>query len=396
MRILFVAVLHSPHTARWISQLDGTGWDIHVVGWQETVHPLLKQVENVTIHAVPRKRWPLTRGSYRLKKIPIVRRLLFPEMSGYLVRLIRGLQPDCIHSLKMPTPTYSVLDARKQLGGELPGKWIYSSWGSDIYLNQHKPDELVRIKEVLETIDYYIPDCERDIALARKYGFRGEVLGVFPVTGAYPIDQMLALREPGPISSRRYIALKGYQNEGAGRALTALEAIRIASESILKYEVVIHSAIGTWASKRLAEVKSVADEIAATTGVKITFLPYSPVEEIWALFGRSRVSIGISASDGTPNTMLEAMAMRAFPIQSDTGAIAEWIDDGVNGFIVPHDDPKAIARAIQRAATDDELVNRAAELNSQITVERLSPSVVIPKVRSMYEHVYRSQRPTSS
>ena len=30
MRILFVAMADSVHTARWISQIDDQGWDIHL------------------------------------------------------------------------------------------------------------------------------------------------------------------------------------------------------------------------------------------------------------------------------------------------------------------------------------------------------------------------------
>ncbi|MBO9309162.1 MAG: glycosyltransferase, partial [Chloroflexi bacterium] len=145
-------------------------------------------------------------------------------------------------------------------------------------------------------------------------------------------------------------------------------------------------------SKRFKEVKAQADKVAQAEGLDISFMPYSPIEAMWELFGRSRISIGISASDGTPNTMLESMVMGAFPIQSDTSAASEWIDNGVNGAIVPHDDPEAIAQAIRRAATDDALVDRAAGINLQLARDRLDASVIVPQVHAMYNRVLAEAR----
>lgn len=51
--------------------------------------------------------------------------------------------------------------------------------------------------------------------------------------------------------------------------------------------------------------------------------------------GQSIVYIGNNISDGIPNTVLEAMIMGAFPIQSNPGgATAEIIEEGNNGFLI--------------------------------------------------------------
>ena len=88
-----------------------------------------------------------------------------------------------------------------------------------------------------------------------------------------------------------------------------------------------------------------------------------------------------------PDTMLEAVAMRAFPVQSDTGATAEWIDDGVNGLLVPPEDPAAAEAALRRALADSALVEAAAVENARRTRERMNLAVVAPRVRAMYERV---------
>jgi glycosyltransferase involved in cell wall biosynthesis len=105
------------------------------------------------------------------------------------------------------------------------------------------------------------------------------------------------------------------------------------------------------------------------------------------LYGRARVSIGLSISDAISTNLLEAMVMGAFPIQSCTACADEWIVDGERGFIVPPEDPEPIAAAIRRAVTEDVLVDRAAELNTQTAQERLDQEKIRPQVIAMYEKI---------
>ncbi|HXT62461.1 MAG TPA: glycosyltransferase, partial [Pyrinomonadaceae bacterium] len=101
-------------------------------------------------------------------------------------------------------------------------------------------------------------------------------------------------------------------------------------------------------------------------------------------------------SDGLSTSALEALIMGAFPVQSDTSCLCELVRCGEGVLMVPPEDPAEVAAAIHRAATDDDLVNRAAELNAQVARERLSESVVRPLVVQMYEQVARETRKQNS
>jgi len=63
--------------------------------------------------------------------------------------------------------------------------------------------------------------------------------------------------------------------------------------------------------------------------------------------------------------------MGSFPIQSDRGGAHEWIRDGEGGFIVHPEDPHILAAALRRALTEDDLVDRAVELNYRVARERM-------------------------
>ena len=139
-------------------------------------------------------------------------------------------------------------------------------------------------------------------------------------------------------------------------------------------------------------VEKSARELSLSTEIPIKIIQHTNNIEILKLFGRSRISIGMNISDGSPNTLLEAMIMGAFPIQSDTISTAEWINNGENGFLVPPEDVEATAQAIKRAIIDDEMVNRAAILNKEITLKRIDNSVVQPQVLALYNKVYRQRR----
>ena len=84
--------------------------------------------------------------------------------------------------------------------------------------------------------------------------------------------------------------------------------------------------------------------------------------------------------------------MGSFPIQSNTSCLGELLQDGESGMLVHPEDPEAIAAALRRAVTDDDLVDRAAGINSRIAAERLDRSVIRPQVVQMYERIATQAR----
>jgi glycosyltransferase involved in cell wall biosynthesis len=394
MRILFVAMANSVHTAGWVSQLADTGWDIHVFDAMEgSLSSELKDVTAYTfyrpseslcnvkkVHSIlPLPQGVVPRGvEFICRRSKLLSRVFIPSRIDSLTRLIKRLKPNILHSLEMQHESYPLLEVKRKLGGKFLMPWIYSSWGSDLYLFGDQPEHHAFIKEVLSSCDYYIADCQRDVGLAARLGFKGKVLGVFPGVGSFHIAEMRKLIKPGLVSNRRVIALKGYSG-WAGRAIIALHALQLCADMLQDYKVVVYSAE--------AEVEHVARYVSSVTNIPFEVLPRSPREEIIKLMGSSRIAIGMSITDGTPISMLDAMVMGAFPIQSDTLSTAEWITHGENGLLVPPENPEALAVAIRQGLSDDKLVDRAAKKNIRITTARLDRSVIQPRVIAMYEKV---------
>jgi len=388
MRILFVGMPDSIHVVRWISQLAGLGWEIYLYPvYLADTHAAFRD-----INVFGARFW---RPQYLEKSVNYIRWssvfFYLDEIKGRmekqfyskfknkaLTSIIRYLKPDIVHSLEFQRAGYMALTAREELGGESFPTWIATNWGSDIYLFGRLDEHRKKVQAVLQTCDFYSCECERDVYLAKELGLRGQSLPIFPNSGGFHLDQVLVLRSDLPTSSRRLIILKGYQN-WAGRALVALQALRMCQELLKDYSVAIFSAS--------PETKIAAELFSQDTGIPAHLVLGGSHEEILRWHARSRIYIGLSISDAISTSLLEAILMGAFPIQSCTSCADEWISDGESGFIVPPEDPYVVADAIRKALTDDTLVNRAAEINLQVAKERLDYSIIQPKVIQMYQDI---------
>jgi hypothetical protein len=391
MRILFVAFPNSIHSARWINQVTGEGWDIHLA--PSTLAPLHPNLKGKVIYhgaehlRVARQfaskllsRWPYSRGSGHAKRL--LNRLNNNTPSQELARIIRKTQPDIIHSLVIQHAGYQTLAAHRWMKTPFP-TWIVGNWGSNIYLFGRLAEHKEQIKEVLASCDYYTCECERDVTLARQFGFQGQILPVLPAGGGFDLENLRQFRQPGPTSSRRIILIKGYQN-WAGRALAGLRAIELCADVLQNYRIVIQLAS--------PDVVIAAELVAHSTGIPIEIAPHGEYMDAMRRFGTARIHIGLSISDGISQSLLESMVMGVFPIQSCTACANEWIEDGKSGFIVPPEDPHIIATALRRAVTEDDLVDQAVRINDETARQRLAYAYVQAQAVDIYKSVFAASR----
>ncbi|WP_324292445.1 glycosyltransferase family 4 protein [uncultured Methanoregula sp.] len=391
---------NSIHTARWIGQIADLGWDIHLfpsIDYGDT-HAELK---NVTIYhsLYGTKKNKNPNVNYNGQPVfsnilawagRFLKQTLNPHYRrDDLIRVIKEIQPDIIHSMEFQHGGYLVLDAKREFlkrsrNNEKFPSWIATNWGSDIFLFGKMPDHKEKIQALLKECDYYSCECERDIELAKKFGFNGKYLPVLPNTGGFT---PAFIEKPGAgrkTSDRRVILLKGYQG-WAGRALVGLDAIELCAGDLQEYEVEIYSCTSP-------EVRKRAHMLSKKMKIPIRILPPVSHEDLLEHFGRARIYIGLSISDAISTALLESMVMGSFPIQSDTSCADEWITDGKTGFIVPPEDASLVASKLKQAVCDDQLVDTAAKINSMVAKDRLNYDVIKGKVISEYEKIFSENR----
>jgi hypothetical protein len=288
------------------------------------------------------------------------------------------LQPDIIHSMETQQGGYLV---SKVIHSYKKTDWIHSTWGIDFQYFLEYPEHEEQLKTLLSQIQILIAEGDRDVKIARGLGFRKEAVIIPSVGGSPDFELFDILDTANPPSSRRNIILKGY--EGYGRsASAALKAMRRIKPLLKGYEVIIYSC-----SK---ELMPLVEEIQNGNEFKLKVVDDLQYQDILLMTAGSRISITNNFYDGVPNTMLEAMAFGTFPIQSNTAITEGWIEDGVNGILTIPGDENNIAEAIKKALSDDQLIDKAADINRALVRKKLNGEMIKSEMDRIYSSLGRS------
>jgi glycosyltransferase involved in cell wall biosynthesis len=352
-------MVDSIHVARWIAQFDAS----------EVEFTLFPSTPNRRVHTMIKD---MMAKNGNIKIVPFGGKLSIPlwgmdlifsdYVRGWLLRhILKRDQPDFVHALELQHGGYITSRALEDTFLETP--FIATNYGSDIYWFQQFPRHLAKIKKLLARADRYCAECHRDVDLAKKYGFKGGVMPVFPNAGGIRVESSNVLGER--TSQRKWIVVKGYTG-WAGLADVALDAIKLLQADLVEYHVHFYSCSRKFARKvRKFGRKS---GISTSTSLKRE-LTY---DQMFALFAKARIYIAVSKTDGISTSMLEAMANGAFPIQSSTACTADWFVYGQSGFAPDVLEAPVVADQIRTALSGDAFVDRAAMVNFETLQEKLS------------------------
>ena len=84
--------------------------------------------------------------------------------------------------------------------------------------------------------------------------------------------------------------------------------------------------------------------------------------------------------DGLPNVLLEAGALQLAAVASRVAAIPELIEDGVNGRLVPPDEPRALAEALAALIGDPALRLRLGRTARVRVLERFGAAAGLDRL----------------
>ncbi len=373
--------IFSNHLFNWTEQLRDSG---HEVYWLDVFdsNTRVKQIDFVDQIIGWRYKWDYP-GRYFIKKnTPVLNRLINRfnerELKVVLEKKILEINPDVVHSFVMYLGTAPIFEVMKNYPGI---KWIYSSWGSDLYFYRNQPKHLKDMNLVFPYLDFMFSDCHRDFLIACEHGFKGEFLGVFPGRGGFNFKISDPLLKA--IEKRTTILIKGYQGKH-GRCITILEAVLRLKTEFKNYKIVVFGA-----DMEVAEF--VQNSEIKNWHNLVVFKKISELE-VLKLMGESLIYIGNSLSDGMPNTLLEAIIMGAFPIQSNPGgATAELIEDAKNGLLIKNpENVEEIRNMLQKTIRDKKLLKSGIEYNLQNIKPKLEREAVKKQVLEKYRLIEKN------
>jgi len=97
--------------------------------------------------------------------------------------------------------------------------------------------------------------------------------------------------------------------------------------------------------------------------------------------------LSVPVTEGVSSSLFEAMGSGAFPIVTDLAGTSAWIKNGVNGILVPQNDPLALADAIIKAWSDKDLIQKAISENRSVVEEKANYKKNMPVFLEWYSEL---------
>jgi glycosyltransferase involved in cell wall biosynthesis len=399
MRLLFVADGRSPIAHNWIKYFVKSDIEVHLI----SSHPCQPELELASLHVVPVAFSNLIRESFQdsttvkfergmFRGRALLRRLMpvstrtwirqwlgpytLPRSAGKLKNLIQEISPDLIHAMRIPFEGMLTAIALREVR-HIP--FVVSVWGNDFTL--HAPSSRMMsnyTRLVMRRADALHTDTYRDQLFAREWGYAEQnPVIVLPCAGGvdmgifYPAPEENALRFITIINPRGFRAY--VRND------TFFRSIPIVVNALRNVRFLCPAMEGeVQAMKWLASLE-IADYVK--------LLPHQSPEEMANLFRQSQITASITTHDGTPNSLLEAMACGCFPIVGDIVSLREWITNQENGILVDPGDSIQLAEAMIKAAQDVELRAAARTINIKMVEERAEYRQRMDEVDEFYKMI---------
>ncbi len=396
MRVLLVADGRSPITHGWVRMLASTGIEVDLVStfpcaplegvrFLEIIPVAFGSLSGSQVESGRTVRKPSTARTLvgRFRSLLMSGRFMLGPATIPLYRkkyqdFLERSDPDLVHGMRIPFEGMLA-------GCTPPGiPLAISVWGNDLTFHAHGSGSMAKhTRAVLTRADGLLADAHRDIRLGAEWGFGvGKPSLVVPGGGGIDLVEIAAaLKEPDPFldllpSDQKLVVNPRGFRPGSVRNDTFFKSIPLVLKSAPR---TLFACAGMQGQK---EALDWVERLGIAQNVRL--LPFLPQRQLWKLFQRAVVSVSVSQHDGTPNSLLEAMAIGCLPVVGDIESTREWVEDGRNGFVVDPADPAALAEAILKGLGDKGLREKAAKMNAGIIRERAEMRMVAGLVFEFY------------
>lgn len=387
MRLLFVTDARSPISRNWMKYFVERGDEVFIATTFdcELDFPVKRLEFTPVAFSAAKKRTsaPSSASSRTLSLRTKIRQwlgpLTIPAAAPKLRALIKEVQPDIVHAMRIPYEGMLAAAALKNLVTR--PSFLISIWGNDFTLHAPStPLMKMHTRRVMQAVDALHADVERDIQLAHDWGLGEEKLTlVAPGSGGVrseifypPVETVTEPVIINPRGVRPYV-----RNDSFFKAIPLVLAKRPNAKFLCS------SMLGE------AQAQTWVRELGIENAVEL--MPPMPFAEMGNVFRRAQIVVSPSVHDGTPNSLIEAMACGCFPIAGDLDSIREWITHGQNGLLVDAGNPQSVADAILSGLEREDLRREAAGLNKTIISARGEYGANMKRVADFYESVIQKK-----
>ena len=340
MRICFIAS-KSIHTKRWIEYYSKKGYDIHLITNE------FDEYHKCKVYEVNHKLWKLS-----------------PLLKAITIRkIIRKIKPDVVHAHQVtPFGLYAYLSGHKP--------FVLTAWGSDIFIMPKKSILIKYLtKVVLKNADIITCDGINLKDEMVHLGANSEKIKIIlfgtdtkkfnPSKSDKDFKKNLF-----PSKSKVVISLRNLEPMYDVKTLIKSMPIVLKSYPDTKFMI---CGRGTEADY----LKEMADSLNVSGSIK--FINWIPNDELPKYITSSDIYVSTSLSDGgLAASTAEAMACGLPVIITDFGVNREWVEDGVNGCIIPLEDQNSLAEKIIFLLDNENIRHDFGKLSRNIIEEKLN------------------------
>ena len=186
-------------------------------------------------------------------------------------------------------------------------------------------------------------------------------------------------KQPFPPRDRVRFVLIGRRSPQKGIDI-ALQAVQVLLKSGLKqaFELKLYGTDHTE-----YDYRCMADELGVAAHVE--FLPHQ--DDVRDALHQAHSLILPSRSEGMPNVLLEGMSFELPIIASRVSGVVDIMEDGVDGLLIPVEDPQALATAMKSIILDPGLAVRLGGRARQKTISEFSLEHVADRYSDLYEKI---------
>lgn len=373
MRILYFTKGGSIHDYRFLTKLVQEGYDCHYV----YLFPRGKRWEVKGV-----KSYCLNQGYHEKGLLFYLLRKALPAYNKFK-KLLRETKPDIVHAGWIPSVGFmAALSHYHPL--------LLMPWGSDVLIfPQISPIHKNIVKYAIKHADMITCDAEevkkRIIEIA---DYPEEKITTFPwgidLGIFYPsAEDRLRVRHKLGWSDKKILVMTRTFSPVYGIEYF-LRALPKVIEKVPQVRALL---IGTGPLK--SHFHRIVDELKISN--EVLFLGQIANTDLARYLNAADVYVTSSLSDGTSLCLLEAMACALPIVVTDVPAILEWVQDGVNGLVVPRKSTEQLAEKISYLLQNEDLARQMGKRNFEIAQERANWDKNFRKLEEIYATLMRNK-----
>ncbi|MFH1453378.1 MAG: glycosyltransferase family 4 protein [Armatimonadota bacterium] len=364
MKILYVSSILTVHDARFLEKL-ASKYDTYLVTFIENNIPdNIRDIKGLTVFHLPTEYFIFTPRDNIFTKIrkTITYRVNILRKKAFLKNIIKNITPQIVHAGWVQEAGFITALTKFH-------PFVLMPWGCDILTRPYTGKEQMNMtKYTLKKADKIICDCDE----VRNKIIKLANIDKNKIT-VYRWGVDLDLFKPSPNGNiLKKLGWEGKKVIISTRHFEKIYGLNYLAEAIP--QIIKNNPDARFIFCGDGEEKDKILDIIKKAGVSeyVHFAGKVIPQELPSYLNCSDIYVSTSLSDGTSISLLEAFACGKPVAVTGIPSNKELVKDGINGFIMPAGDPKAVSFTISTLLKDSSLRDAMGQANRTQVEERFN------------------------